>query len=337
MHVLSRSLSTATRLSTKRASSTPFSGYGISRPYSDSFSLGTNETEGLERWIASPPSHTLYDSLNVEHLSDLYITLPTRDGTRRSYVAPESGDVLPFGHHLAFFHARRAEAQLRADGTDEDISPPAPFTKRMWAGGKITWNNDNPLLVGHRTKGISTVAGAERKGFDKGKPMVFVTQKIEYVQEGQKIPSVVEERAHVYFHADMFANRKKVFDREVNGIPTSPDFSFKYTPTPVTLFRYSALMFNAHHIHLDKEYCEKEEGYPERIVHGPLTAQMLLETVDFNVPGVQVKSFEYRATNPLFVNRELNINGKWIDKSNIQVWCSDVNGIVGMTGKVVIQ
>lgn len=113
-------------------------------------------------------------------------------------------------------------------------------------------------------------------------------------------------------------------------------------------------MFNAHHIHLDKEYCEKEEGYPgmslafrssyvlshaiqERIVHGPLTAQMLLETLDFNLPGVQVKSFEYRATNPLFVNRELVINGKWVDKSNIRVWCSDANGIVGMTAKVEID
>jgi hydroxyacyl-ACP dehydratase HTD2-like protein with hotdog domain len=48
---------------------------------------------------------------------------------------------------------------------------------------------------------------------------------------------------------------------EVKNIPTSMDFSLRYTPSPVTLFRYSALMFNAHHIHLDKEYCEVE-GYP---------------------------------------------------------------------------
>ncbi len=47
----------------------------------------------------------------------------------------------------------------------------------------------------------------------------------------------------------------------VKGIPDTADFSLKYTPSPVTLFRYSSLMFNAHHIHLDKEYCQKE-GYP---------------------------------------------------------------------------
>ena len=130
------------------------------------------------------------------------------------------------------------------------------------------------------------------------------------------------------------------------------DFSLRYTPSPVTLFRYSALMFNAHHIHLDKEYCEVE-GYPgvclfnlasvwylipsERLVHGPLSAQMLLETVNFHLPEIGFSTFEYRATNPLFVNRELTINGKWLDESNIQVWCRDMNGVVGMTGKVGIQ
>ena len=48
----------------------------------------------------------------------------------------------------------------------------------------------------------------------------------------------------------------------VPDLPPSPDFSFTYRPTPVTLFRFSALTFNAHHIHLDKEYASQVEGYP---------------------------------------------------------------------------
>ncbi|CAA7271669.1 unnamed protein product [Cyclocybe aegerita] len=302
--------------------------------------LTVTESEALRQWTESPPSHTLKDSLNIEHLADLYITLPTRDGTRRPSKVPGIGESLPFGHHLGFFHARRAEQDLRADATDSDISPPAPFTKRMWAGGRITWDNTNPLLVGKPTRGLSTVARAEKKGFDKGKPTIFITQKIEYTQDGQAAPSVVEERAHVYFHAGLVDKTKKVFDREVKGIPENVDFSIRYIPTPVTLFRYSALMFNAHHIHLDKEYCQKEEGYPasERIVHGPLTAQMLLEAIDFHYPGTKLSKFEYRATNPLFANRELSINGAWVNDSNIQVWCQDTgNGVVGMNAMVEIQ
>jgi len=64
---------------------------------------------------------------------------------------------------------------------------------------------------------------------------------------------------------------------------------------------------------------------------------MLLETVNIHLPEMEFSTFEYRATNPLFVNRELTINAQWLDESNIQVWCHDMNGVVGMTGKVGIQ
>ena len=47
----------------------------------------------------------------------------------------------------------------------------------------------------------------------------------------------------------------------VNGIPSDPDYRLEYTPSPTTLFRFSALTFNAHAIHLDREYA-KGEGYP---------------------------------------------------------------------------
>ncbi|TFK42545.1 hypothetical protein BDQ12DRAFT_676393 [Crucibulum laeve] len=165
---------------------------------SRSFSTAVN-TDALDKWIESPPTHTLVDRFTFEHLSDLYITLPTRDGTRTPYITPEESQPLPYGHHLAFFHARQPESRLREDGTDEDISPPKPFLRRMWAGGKITWNHGNPLLIGGKATTTSTVEAATKKGFEKGNPMVFVTQKIDITMEDSKSPSVVEERSHVYF------------------------------------------------------------------------------------------------------------------------------------------
>ena len=173
-----------------------------------------HELDPLDQWIASPPTHTLTDSLNVDHLSDLYITLPTRDGSRKPYQEPQPGTPLPFGHHLAFFHPRKPESLLRTDGTDEEFSPPSPFSKRMWAGGKMTWDTSNPLIIGKRTKSVSTVMSAEKKGFEKGNPMVFVTQNIQFTQEGKQTPSVTEERAHVYFNPEASSKQPKKFDRE---------------------------------------------------------------------------------------------------------------------------
>ena len=46
---------------------------------------------------------------------------------------------------------------------------------------------------------------------------------------------------------------------------------------PVLLFRYSALTFNGHRIHYDRDYVTKVEGYPGLIFHGPLQAALLVE------------------------------------------------------------
>jgi hydroxyacyl-ACP dehydratase HTD2-like protein with hotdog domain len=141
----------------------------------------------------------------------------------------------------------------------------------------------------------------------------------------------------------------------VHGLPL-PDFSLKFTPSPTTLFRFSALTFNGHRIHLDRDYARESEGYPgmtisrvswalfvrslgvpkipERLVHGPLTALMLLETLAYHRPEVQMKRFEYRALNPAVVNRELTFHGSESGSNEFALWVQDEDGVVGMKGLV---
>ena len=161
------------------------------RPYS-------TQLTALDNWIASPGKLVLSDTVSREHLSDLYVTLPSRDGTRKTYEEPQDSQAVPYGHHLAFFHPRTPESMLRTDGTDPPLCPPSPFTRRMWAGGRFEWNNANSLLVGSKATATSSIASVTRKGFESGKPMVFVDQKIDIVNEGSLEPSVTEIRSHVY-------------------------------------------------------------------------------------------------------------------------------------------
>jgi len=48
-------------------------------------------------------------------------------------------------------------------------------------------------------------------------------------------------------------------------------------PDSVMLFRFSALMFNAHRIHYDVDYSRDVESYPGLVVQGPLMATLLLD------------------------------------------------------------
>jgi len=96
-------------------------------------------------------------------------------------------------------------------------------------------------------------------------------------------------------------------------------------------------MFNAHLIHLDKDWAQSKRGYPERLVHGPLTALMLLETTLFHKPTAQVAHFEYRARNPVIVGHPMTINGVWVDEHTATVWCVNEEGVVGMTGTIKLQ
>ncbi|KAI0322190.1 hypothetical protein OF83DRAFT_1049772 [Amylostereum chailletii] len=287
--------------------------------------------EAVDQWISRKKQSVLTETLNTDRISDLYITLPTRDGTRKSYEPPKDGTPLPYGHHLPFFHARVPEPELRSDATDGDFCPPPPFDRRMWAGGKIEWKR--PLLVGDKATSVSTVvpSSVEKKGFNRGAPMLFVTQDIEVTTEGRDDVAIREQRSHVYVSTTV--GERKV--RKVENLP-SPDFSFTYIPTPVTLFRFSALMFNAHHIHLDRDYAQNVEGYTERLVHGPLTALMLLDSFTFHNPVVQIKTFEYRAVNPILVNESSTIHGAWTSSREVQLWAVNPDGVVGMWGKVLL-
>ncbi|KAM6500486.1 hypothetical protein JOM56_003500 [Amanita muscaria] len=300
------------------------------RGRSYSIGLTANQLDALDIWIASHGRLVLSDRFTEDRLSDLYITLPTRDGTSAVYREPQDSQPVGYGHHLAFFHPRTPETKLRPDGTDPVLCPPEPFTRRMWAGGAVIWNNANPLLVGSKAKATSTTASIDKKGFEKGTPMIFVNQQIQVAMQGSSEPSLTETRSHVYLPS---TSRPSNRPREVNDIPPQSDFSFTYLPTLTTLFRFSALTFNAHHIHLDKDITNGE-GYPERLVHGPLTALMLLETATLNNPALKIKSFEYRAVNPMIVNHRMTIHGAWLDDVTARLWCIDQNGIVGMVGTI---
>ena len=76
----------------------------------------------------------------------------------------------------------------------------------------------------------------------------------------------------------------------------------------------------------------------ERLVHGPLTALMLLEVAGLSNGKRALKSFEYRAVNPIVVNRPVCIGvGPEEEGRKVRMWAKDrVSGMIGMIGTITL-
>jgi 3-methylfumaryl-CoA hydratase len=95
----------------------------------------------------------------------------------------------------------------------------------------------------------------------------------------------------------------------------------------VLLFRYSALTFNGHRIHYDRDYVTREGGYPGLVVHGPLTATLLVDLIRRHAPQARIESFAFRAVSPLFDSDEMSVNATPPDADGIvKLWAANSDG-----------
>ena len=99
----------------------------------------------------------------------------------------------------------------------------------------------------------------------------------------------------------------------------------------VLLFRYSALTFNGHRIHYDRDYVTKVEGYPGLIFHGPMQAAFLVEFAAKLHGGAAPKKFVYRGVQPLFAGAEFSVNANDSD-AGMELWTANSQGAADHEG-----
>ncbi|KAH7341518.1 hypothetical protein B0J17DRAFT_610500 [Rhizoctonia solani] len=302
----------------------------------------------VREWISKIMSKTRAqdDVIDPYALQLLDLTLPSFDASSKRPPRPELNTPIIPGTELTFFPPLVRTEELFPDGTDRSYSAPSPFFRRMWAGGEFAFDPHNQLRVGQKLRCETTVEDVQLKGWEKAREtgslnkdtMIFVKQRREVSNEHGF--AVVERRTHVYRPEiaglpSSEATGKKKLTHHSDQLP--PDEQFTFTPSAHTLFRFSALTFNAHRIHLDPIYSSQEEGHEDRLVHGPLTALLLLRFANFKMPSENhIAAFKYRATHPLVVNRPLTLNLAWTsERRAAEVWATNQEGIVGMRGSIV--
>lgn len=119
-----------------------------------------------------------------------------------------------------------------------------------------------------------------------------------------------------------------------------PHFAHTVIPDARLLFRYSALTFNAHSIHLDPLYAREIEGHRNLLVHGPLSLTFLITLLQHHLSseGNQVvQSIEYRNTKALYCDEEVTFYGKPSGEKKWEVWAEDKSGGIGVRGRVKVE
>jgi 3-methylfumaryl-CoA hydratase len=104
-------------------------------------------------------------------------------------------------------------------------------------------------------------------------------------------------------------------------------------PNPVLLFRFSAVKFNSHRIHYDRDYATKVEGFPGLVVPGTLMAPLFIEMCRRELPQATLTNFHYeRTSRPLFDTAPFTIAGApATDGRSADMWATGPDGSVGFT------
>ncbi|KAM0744493.1 hypothetical protein ACQRIT_000982 [Beauveria bassiana] len=247
---------------------------------------------------------------------------------------------LPQGHHLVYFPIQTAPSQLAPDGADMDHSPGAHYSRRLWAGGEVTFRNNDTVeekssrpghgglvlnsqpwtctetigdvrvkVSGHASSSSSSSSSSTTT---RGGEKVFVDVWRRYAlghpanQETNLPWSIEERRTLVFMNPGDDVEVQASMTPKLVKYPHEAAHGVRILPSPRHLFHFSALTFNAHAIHLDPEYARSVDGHRAPLVHGPLTLALMLRVLT-GFSGQLVSRFVYRNHAPLYVNEPLTV------------------------------
>lgn len=269
------------------------------------------ETTDYREWIGR--SEEQFDVANEKPIQAMALTLDHAAGFN-------TGTPIPPLWHWLYFLPKAMTSELAEDGHPHKggFMPPIPKPRRMWAGSQVEFRA--PMRIGSQLRRISTVIDVNLKNGRSGS-MYFVKVRHEVFADEQL--AVVEEQDIVYRDPSPATIRQ---DSTHQPLPEKATFSREIHPSAALLFRYSALTFNSHRIHYDRNYAVDVEGYAGLIVHGPLLANLMLDLIQREFPTARVQSFSFKAQKPLLDTSSFLVCGKLRDECNVFLWITNSDG-----------
>jgi len=244
--------------------------------------------------------------------------------------APNHGDPLPPGWHTPFFGAATPPGELREDGSPAiaGIALSIPLPRRRLTGDTMEFHA--PLYVGERITRRAEVADIRIEDAADG-PVIHTILR-HTIENGSGL-AVTEERAFFYL-----GEQAAVPKISTQRPPAKADWERSVAPDAVLMFRFSALRFNGHRVHYDRDYAMGTEGCPGLMVPGGMISFMLLDLCREKLPSRLVTEFCYRTVRPVFDTGPFTLAGNVVAKGNgVALWANGPDGKLAITASVRLE
>lgn len=278
------------------------------------------DLEELKSWIGK--TECAEDMIDVRRARQMQATLDQNPTL-------QTGDALPSLWHWIYFPTEVPLSKLGREGHPElgDFLPPVPLPRRMWAGGRFQFHR--PLRLGEQAQKVSTVKDIKVKSGRTG-TLCFVTVQHQTCAGDDHC---FTEEYDIVYREDPVPDTKTP---PPVAPPGDAEWEREILPSAVLLFRYSALTFNGHRIHYDRDYCRDVEGYPGLVFHGPLTGTLLINLAEEKNPGRTVARYSFRAVSPMFDTSPVVLAGKSTPEG-AQLWANPLGGGVGVSAELTFD
>jgi 3-methylfumaryl-CoA hydratase len=237
----------------------------------------------------------------------------------------EKGAPIPPGWYGAFFPASHRPSQMRLDGqaSGGGIVPPIPLPRRRIGGTRVSFHE--PLRIGDEITRVTKIADIQ---IDEG-PSGAMATVIERnsISSGRGL-AVVEERDMVM----LSEARAEAAPETPPPVPAQSTWRQEIEPNPPLLFRFSAIRFNSHRIHYDRDYVTKVEKLPGLVVQSSLISQLMIEMCRRELPGRQLSSFDFKSFRQIYDTGKFTIAGAaGANGDEATLWALDSAGRLAMT------
>ncbi|MBM4263869.1 MAG: acyl-CoA dehydrogenase [Deltaproteobacteria bacterium] len=237
----------------------------------------------------------------------------------------EKGAPIPPGWYGGFSPASHRPDKMRTDGqaSGGGIAPPIPLPRRRIGGTRVSFKE--PLCIGDEITRKTEIADVQ---IDEGPGGAAVTVIERNSLSTSRGLCVVEERDMVMLSEE----RADAAPKTTPAIPSSAKWQQTVEPNSPLLFRFSAIRFNSHRIHYDRDYVTKVEKLPGLVVQSSLISQLLIEMCRRELPGKRMTNFDFQNLRSVY-----DSDGKFTlagapsaDGREATLWALDAKGNLAM-------